>query len=109
MKNIRIAKFHLSLAALGLVKTTVAKRGLAFTGTIMQQFWSQGTKKKYIQLCCSGCLPLLINNPKSKQAISDFAIALFNGITEGTLTRDQAKPFCMAVLTANFTVSEKEN
>ena len=74
----------------------------------MQRFWSQGTKEKYIQLCCSDCLPLLIDDPKTKQAISDLAITLFSGATEGTITRGQAKPSCMAVVTANFTVWEKE-
>ena len=50
----------------------------------------------------------MIDDPKSKQAISDLAIALFNGANEGTITRGQAKPSFVAVVTANFTVCEKE-
>ena len=87
MKKSKNCQMPFIFGCFGTGKTTVARHGLAFTGEIMQRLWSQGTKKEYIQLCCSGCLPLLINNPKSKQAISDLVIVLFNGITEGRLTR----------------------
>ena len=108
MKKYKNCQMPLIFGCPGTGKTTVAKCGLALTGTLLQRFWSQGTKEKYTQLCCSGCLPLLIDDPKSTQAISDLAIALFNGATEGTISRGQSKPSCMAVVTANFTVCEKE-
>ena len=50
-----------------------------------------GTRSNiFSYICCSGGLPLLIDDPKSKQAISNLAIALFNGATEGTIIRGQA-------------------
>ena len=64
MKKYKNCQMPLIFGCPGTGKTTVAKCGLAFTGAIMQRFWSQGTKEKYIQLCCSGCLPLLIDDPK---------------------------------------------
>ena len=92
----------------GTGKTTVAKCGLAMIGALPQRFWSQASKEMYMNLCCNGNLPLLIDDPMSKQAISNLAVALYDGAFEGTISRGSAKPSCMAVVTANFTANENE-
>lgn len=89
---------HLWLSRIG--KTTMAKCGLAMIGALSQQFWSQASKEVYMNLCCNGNLPLLIDDAASKPTISDLAVALYDGAFEGTTFRGSAKTSCMAVVTA---------
>ena len=53
-------------------------------------------------------MPLGIDNPKSKSAISDLVISLLNGAKGGTMKRGEQEPKSMAVISANFTTLEKE-
>jgi len=73
-----------------------------------QRFWSHGTKETYSQLCSDGFLPLLINDPRSQNAISGLVMSLYNDTYEETISRGGNKPSCMAIITANFTVIKSE-
>lgn len=53
-------------------------------------------------------LPLGIDDPRSKAAISDLTMALFNGAKGGTVKRGESLTKCMAVISANFTTREQE-
>lgn len=107
-KKFKNCQMPLIFGCSGTGKTTVAKCALALTGSLPNRFWSQASKEMYMNLCCNGSLPLLIDDPSYKQAISNLAVALFDGAFEGTISRGSAKPSCMAMVTANFTVTENE-
>jgi len=93
---------------LGTGKTTALHCGLSMMGITESRFWSGGSKEKYLQLCCDSYLPLGIDDPHSKAAISDLCMALFNSAQEGTISRGTNKPMSTAIVAANFTVNESE-
>ena len=55
---------------------------LSCTGSL---FVSQAKYTKYADLCSSRYLLLAVEDPKSKSAISDLMISLFNGATGATI------------------------
>lgn len=59
-------------------------------------------------MCASSYLPLGVDDPKSKGAISDLVISLFNGAKAATMKRGEKVPISMAVISANFTTVMKE-
>ena len=91
----------------GTGKTTALCCGLAITGAHPARFSSKATLERYTQLCADSCLPLGIDDPKSKAAISDLTLALFNGAKGATIKRGEKAPSCMAVISDNFTTSEQ--
>lgn len=62
----------------GTGKTTALRCGLAITGVYPSRFYSRALLEKYSELCSTNCLPLWLDDPKSKPAINDLTIALFN-------------------------------
>ena len=108
MEKFEFCPVPLVFGSPGTGKTTAAKCGLAMIGVLTQRFWSHGTKEMYSQLCSDGFLPLLIDDPRSQNAISGLVMSLYNGAYEGTISRGGNKPSCMAIITANFTVIESE-
>lgn len=108
MEKFEFCPVPLVFGSPGTGKTTAAKCGLAMIGVLPQRFWSHGTKEMYSQLCSDGFLPLLIDDPRSQNAISGLVMSLYNGAHEGTISRGGNKPSCMAIITANFTVIESE-
>ena len=69
----------------GTGKTTALCIGLSPLGVYPSRFVSKATYEKYSDLCCSSYLPLGIDDPKSKSAISDLVISLFNGAKGATI------------------------
>lgn len=92
----------------GTGKTTALKCGLAMLGALHHRFWSCATKEMYIHLCSECFLPLGLDDPKSKAIISDLCMSLYSGAFQGSLLRGSSKPTCMAVISANFIVTESE-
>ena len=92
----------------GTGKTTALRCGLAICGSHPARFYSKASLEKYNDLCCDSHLPLGIDDPRSRAAISDLTMALFNGAKGGTLRRGDIMPKCMAVISANFTTKEQE-
>ncbi len=92
----------------GTGKTTASIIGQAPTGAYPSRFVSRASSQKYTEMCCSSYLPLAVDDPKSRSAISDLSIALFNGATEATIKHGTRSPHSMAVITANFTTIDKE-
>lgn len=73
----------------GTGKTTSLIIGLSPTGSYPSCFVSQATYQKYADLCSSSYLPLGIDDPKSKNAISDLVIALFNGAKAAMMKHEE--------------------
>ena len=92
----------------GAGKTTALKCGLAMMGLLPHRLWSNGTREMFVQLCCTGYMPLGIDDPKSQSTISELVMTLFGGANECTIGRGSYKPTCMAVISANFTVNDME-
>jgi len=92
----------------GTGKTTSLKCGLSMMGLLPQRLWSNATKEMFLQLCCSGYMPLGIDDRKSKSTISDLVMSLYGGSSEGTISRGSFNPTCTAVISANFVVTESE-
>ena len=91
----------------GTGKTSSSIIGQAPTGAYPSRFVSKASFEKYSEMSCSSYFPLAVDNPKSRSAISDLTIALFNGAAEATIKHDKRSPNSMAVIIANFTL-EKE-
>lgn len=95
----------------GTGKTTDLRCGLSIVGTHPgsrpSRFYSKGTLERYTDICSQSCLPFAMDDPKSKNAISDLTIALFNGANGTTMKRGDVIPSSMAVIAANFTKSEE--
>ena len=49
-------------------------------------------------MCSSSYLPLAVDDPKSKNVISDLVISLFNGAKAATMKHGESVPTSMAVL-----------
>lgn len=92
----------------GTGKTTALCIGLSPLGVFPSRFVSKATYEKYADLCCASYLPLGIDDPKSKSAISDLVVSLFNGAKGATLKRGEQIPTSMAVISANFTTIAQE-
>ena len=92
----------------GTGKTTALCIGLSPLGVYPSHLVSKATYEKYSDLCCSSYLPLGIDDPKSKSAISDLVISHFNGAKGATIKRGEQEPTSMAVISANFTTIEQE-
>ncbi len=90
----------------GTGKTTALQCGLAMLGAHPSRFYSRATYEKYADLCASSYLPLAVDDPKSKTAISDLTVSLFNGAQEGTIVHGAKQPLSMAVISTNFTTTE---
>lgn len=91
----------------GTGKTTALRCGLAICGSHPARFYSKASLKRY-DLCSDSHLPLGIDDPRSRAAVSDLTMALFNGAKGGTLKHGDILPKCMAVISANFTTREQE-
>ena len=91
----------------GAGKTTALRCGLAITGCHPERFYSKATVEKYIELSADSYMPFAIDDPKSKAAINDLTISLFNGAKGATIKRGERIPSCMPVISANFTTSEQ--
>ena len=52
--------------------------------------------------------PTWVDDPKSKNAIGDLVVGLFNGAMEATVSRGAKVPKSMAVISANFIIEKKE-
>jgi len=94
--------------ASGTGKTTALAIALSPTGAYPSWFVSKATYKKYADMCSSSYLPLAVDDPKSKGAISDLVISLFNGAAGATMKHGEKTPTSMAVISANFTTQEQE-
>ena len=92
----------------GTGKTTALAIALSPTGAHLSRFVSKATYEKYADMCSSSYLPLAVDDPKSKSAISDLSISLFNGATGATMKHGGETPTSMAVISANFTTLEQE-
>ena len=92
----------------GTGKTTAVKMGVGTTGGYPSRLVSKASSEKYFDLCTSSYLPLGVDDPKSKNAIGDLAVSLFNGAMEATVSRGAKVPKSMAVISANFTIEKKE-
>ena len=92
----------------GTGKTTALSIGLSPLGAYPSRFVSKATYEKYADLCSSSYLPLGIDDPKSRGAISDLVISLFNGDKGATMKHGEKVPTSMAVISANFTTVEQE-
>jgi hypothetical protein len=92
----------------GTGKTTALRCGLAMCGVYPTRFYSKASLEKYNDLCSDSHLPLGIDDPRSRAAISDLTMALFNGAKGGTLKRGEIIPTCMAIISANFTTKEQQ-
>ena len=92
----------------GTGKTTALAIALSPTGAYPSRFVSKATYEKYADLCSSSYLPLAVDDPKSKGAISDLVISLFNGATGATMKHGEKTPTSMAVISSNFTTLEQE-
>ena len=75
----------------GTRKTTAMCCGLSMLGCHNSRLLSKASYKKYADLCTSSYLPLGVDDPKSKAAISDLTVSLFNGVEEGTVKRSWAR------------------
>ena len=110
--TIRDLGFHcpvpLIFGSPGTGKTTALRSGLSLLGCTEQRMFSKATKEKYASLCSTTTLPLIIDDPRSKDSISDLVMSLYNGAYEGTLSRGHGRPSTMAIIGANFTTSEQE-
>lgn len=92
----------------GTGKSTVLRCGLSILGCAEQRFFSKATKEKYASLCSESRLPLVIDDPRSQNAVGDLVMTLYNGACEGTVTRGHGRPSSMAMIGANFTTSPQE-
>lgn len=92
----------------GTGKTTALMVGLSPTGAYPTRFISEATYQKYTQMCASSYLPLGIDDPKSKTAVSDLVVALFNGAKAATIKHGEKTPTSLAVISANFTTIHQE-
>ena len=92
----------------GTGKTTALAVALSPMGAYPSRFVSKATYEKYADMCSSSFLPLGIDDPKSKGAISDLVISLFNGATGATMKHGEKTPTSMAVISANFTTLEQD-
>lgn len=95
-------------SASGTGKTTSLMIGLSPCGAYPSRFVSQASYQKYADLCASSYLPLGVDDPKSKKAISDLVISLFNGAKAATMKHGERIPTSMAVISANFTTVQEE-
>lgn len=89
-------------------KTTALAIALSSTGVYPSRFVSKATYEKCADMCSSSYLPLAVNDPKSKSAISDLVISLFNGVTGATMKHGENTPISLAVILANFTTQEQQ-
>jgi hypothetical protein len=94
--------------ASGTGKTTGLIIGLSPTGSYPSRFVSKASYAKYAEMCSSSYLPLGVDDPKSKNVISDLVISLFNGAKAATIKHGESVPKSMAVISANFTTVEQE-
>lgn len=92
----------------GTGKTTALIIGLSPTGAYPSRFVSKASCAKYADMCSSSYLPLAVDDPKSKNVISDLVISLFNGAKAATMKHGESVPTSMAVISANFTTLEQE-
>lgn len=92
----------------GTGKTTSLIIGLSPAGAYPSRFVSEASYQKYTHLCSSSCLPLGIDDPKSKSAISDLVVALFNGAKAATIKHGEKLPTSLAIISANFTTAQQE-
>ena len=92
----------------GTGKTIALAVALSPIGAYPSRFVSKATYEKYADMCSSSFLPLAIDDPKSKGAISDLVISLFNGATGATMKHGEKTPTSMAVISANFTTLEQK-
>ncbi len=84
----------------GTGKTTSLIVGLNPTEAYPSRFISRATYQKYADLCSSSYIPLGVDDLKSKSAISDLVIALFNGAKAATMKHGESTPTSMAVISA---------
>lgn len=89
-------------------KTTALTMALAVVCAYPARFLCKASFEKYMELCCTSYLPLGVDDPKSQSAISDLAVALFNGAKQATIRRGEMQPHSMAVISANFTTRPQE-
>lgn len=94
--------------ASGMGKTTALIIGLSPTGAYPSRFVSKASYEKYADLCSGSYLPLAVDDPKSKSAISDLVVALFNGAKAASMKHGERVPTSMAVVSANFPTLEQE-
>lgn len=74
----------------GRGKTTALAIALSPTGAYPFWFVSKATYEKYTDMYSSSYLPLAVDDPKSKGAISDLVISLFDGAT-GAIMKHKIK------------------
>ena len=86
----------------GTGKTTALAISLSPTGAYPSRFVSKATYEKYADLCSSSYLPLAVDDPKSKGAISDLVIS------RATMKHGEKTPTSMAVISSNFTTLEQK-
>ena len=60
----------------GTGKTSASHIGQSPTGAYPSRFVSKASSEKYSEMCSSSYLPLAVDDPKSKSAISDLCISL---------------------------------
>lgn len=107
LRNFLFCPVPLAFGESGTGKTTSLRCGLAIVGAHPDRFYSKASLEKYCELSSGSSLPFGIDDPKSRTALGDLTVALFNGAKEATIKRGEKVPSCMAVISANFTVSEQ--
>lgn len=107
LKNFLFCPIPLAFGQSGTGKTTALRAGLTIVGAYPERFYSKASLAKYCELSSNSTLPYGIDDPKSRTALGDLTVALFNGAKEGTISKGEKAPSCMAVISANFTTSEQ--
>ncbi len=86
----------------GTGKTTALQCGLSIVGAHPQsrpcRFYSKGTVERFTDISSHSYLPFAIDDPKSKNSISELTISLFNGANATTFKRGDAIPCSMPVI-----------
>ena len=66
-------------------KTTALRCGLAMVGSYPNSLFCQGTKQKYLDLCCQSSMPLGIDDPSFHKEIDSLCVDLFKGSKTGSI------------------------
>ena len=96
-----------SLAS-GTGKTTALRCSMALFGADKCNFFSKVTIQKVLQLCSKGTLPIAIDDPDSVKDVNRLIIDLYNGAQGGTKGSGVQTPTARAVISANFTATDRE-
>ena len=92
----------------GTGKTTALRCALGMLGISETRMYCSITKEKFFDLCCESCMPLGVDDPKSKGEISNLMVALWGGSRVGTMSRGEKQLLTSCMIAANFTPLEQQ-